>query len=512
MVHTPVLARAAAALSGAALLMMLGACSSSQTTSTAATTANTTADAGSVTMFAPADGITMSQRTPLNKWAKLIPQITGDLKKQGVEKQNISTVISADLDKQSQQLQDWVVKHVTNLKKGSQTAQHSTLIVAPASQTNASSRQYGDYVTQPVVKGAQDSEQREAESRMRSALQLARKAGMHVVLVSNTVSGFTPDAFVQCSTPEQVGELQANMLVSKLDLGKVSKDNPKSIEVLLPYAYADDSDSATSDDAEINDDFAKEAFKGVWKILKPYYEQGKVYSPSGSLSKDTTDDDWQSVAFDLNKKDGAANTIAERIPTIKKDGASVRTRIDGIIAMNDAVASSVVDKLDDMGYTGSSADINPSITIPGIVGNIAGHKDLLRKSVPDPAKSPTNDPQSQREESHSGASSSAQSSHDSRWPVITGYGSYADTIPQVVNGKQWMTGLENRDELSTDIARTCVRLNRGKGFSGLSYITEQSIDGVKTPTIHEELIAVSAGNLKATLIDPGYISMAEAGL
>lgn len=492
--------------------MTLGACSSSQTSSTATTNANTSADAGSVTMFAPADGITMSQRTPLNKWAKLIPQITDDLKKQGMEKRNISTVVSADLDKQSQQLQDWVVKRVANLKKGSEAAQRSTLIVAPASQTNASSRQYGDYVTQPVVKGAQDSEQREAENRMRSALQLARKAGMHVVLVSNTVSGFTPDAFVQCSTPEQIGELQANMLVSKLDLGKVSRDNPKSIEVLLPYAYADDADGTKSDDAEINDAFAKEAFKGVWKILKPYYEQGKVYSPSGSLSKDSTDDDWQNVAFDLNEKDGAAGTIEERIPAIRKDGTTSLTRIDGIIAMNDAVASSVVDKLDDMGYTGSSADINPSITIPSIVGNIAGHKDLLRKAVPDPVKSPTNDPQSQRDGSRSGASSSARNSHDSRWPVITGYGSYADTIPQVVNGKQWMTGLENRDELSTDIARACVRLNRGKDFSGLSYITEQTIDGTRTPTIHEELSAVSAGNLKTTLIDTGYISMAEAGL
>ena len=177
-------------------------------------------------MFTPADGITISQRTPLNKWAKLVPQITSDLKKQGVEKQNIDTVVSSDLDEQSQQLQDWVVKHVTNLKDGSSAAKHSTLIVAPAPQTNVSSRQYGDYVTQPIVKDAQDSERHEAESRMRSALQLARKSGMHIVLVSNTIDGFTPDAFVQCSTPEQIGELQANMLVSKLDLDKVSKGNP----------------------------------------------------------------------------------------------------------------------------------------------------------------------------------------------------------------------------------------------------------------------------------------------
>lgn len=509
MVHTPVLARITAAVSGITLLMTLGACSSPQPSSSNPTNASTSADAGSVTLFTPADGITISQRTPLNKWAKLVPQITSDLKKQGVEKQNIDTVVSSDLDEQSQQLQDWVVKHVTNLKDGSSAAKHSTLIVAPAPQTNVSSRQYGDYVTQPIVKDAQDSERHEAESRMRSALQLARKSGMHIVLVSNTIDGFTPDAFVQCSTPEQIGELQANMLVSKLDLDKVSKGNPKAVEVLLPYTHADDAEE--SDTAEINDAFAKEAFQGVWKVLRPYYEQGKVYSPSGTLSRETTNEDWTHVAFDLNEKDGTAKTIEDRIPTVTKDDDSVPTKIDGIIAMNDAVASSVVSKLVSMGYTGSSADINPSITIPSIVGNIAGHKDLLRKSVPDPAKSPANDTQSQHDDS-SANSSSTQNDHNSRWPVITGYGSYADTIPQVVNGKQWMTGLEDRGKLSMDIAKTCIRLNREKGLDGLSFIAKQTIAGVTVPTVHEELNAVSAGNLKTTLIDTGYITMAEAGL
>ncbi|WP_236027941.1 substrate-binding domain-containing protein [Bifidobacterium pongonis] len=498
-----------AAASSIALLLTLAACSTTQPSSSDSGNAGKQSDAGTVTLFAPADGITMSQKTPLNKWAKLVPQITGELEDQGMTKSDIDTHISDGIDEQSQQLQDWVVKHINGLKDKEQT-NRSTLIVAPASQTNISSRQYGDYVTQPSVsKDSQTSEQQEAESRMRSALQLAKKAGMHVVLVSNTVEGFTPDAFVQCSTPEQIGELQANMLVNKLDLGKVSKDNPKAVEVLLPYAGADDAE--TTENAEIDDTFAQEAFKGVWKILKPYYEQGRIYSPSGTLSKDSTDDDWKEVAFDLNQKDGVAKTLENRIPLVKKDGASVLTKIDGIIAMNDAVASSVVDKLGDMGYQGSSADINPSITIPSIVGNIAGHKDLLRKAVPEPSKSPDNDAKAQNDAADD-SSATTQNSRNAHWPVITGYGSYADTIPQVVNGKQWMTGLEDRGKLSADIAKVCVRLNGGQGLDGVSYVSQQTINGTKVPTVHEDLMAVSAGNLKSTLIDPGYISMAEAGL
>ena len=148
-------------------------------------------------------------------------------------------------------------------------------------------------------------------------------------------------------------------------------------------------------------------------------------------------------------------------------------------------------------------------------GNMPGAQgvpeDLLRKAVPEPSKSPDNDAKAQDDTSDD-SSPSAQNNRNSHWPVITGYGSYADTIPQVVNGKQWMTGLENRNDLAIDIAKVCLRLNSGQGLDGMSYVTQQTIAGSKVPTIQENLVAVSAGNLKSTLIDPGYISMAEAGL
>jgi ABC-type xylose transport system substrate-binding protein len=39
-----------------------------------------------------------------------------------------------------------------------------------------------------------------------------------------------------------------------------------------------------------------------------------------------------------------------------------------------------------------------------------------------------------------------------------------------------------------------------------------SIDGVRTRTITQTPMAVSAANLKRELIDTGYVSMADAGL
>lgn len=74
---------------------------------------------------------------------------------------------------------------------------------------------------------------------------------MHVVLVANPVKDFTPDAFVELSTAERIGQIQASKLADKLQLDTISKDNPKAVEILLPYtASADGSD----------DEFAKEAF------------------------------------------------------------------------------------------------------------------------------------------------------------------------------------------------------------------------------------------------------------
>ena len=59
--------------------------------------------------------------------------------------------------------------------------------------------------------------------------------------------------------------------------------------------------------------------------------------------------------------------------------------------MNDYIASEVVKELDDLGYTGSAADINPQITISGIVGQYHRQEGSQPRRVPDPIKSPEND-------------------------------------------------------------------------------------------------------------------------
>lgn len=494
--------RLLALLASVCMVVVMGACSSNggaQSQSKPMQPSNTTNPAGNVVIFTPADGITISQQTPLNKWEKLIPEIVSSLKKEGVKGDDITVKTASNLDKQSQSVQDYVVNHINDSTPSSPKSK-TTLIVAPVADMPESDRQYGDYAEHNITwdsdasdENAQDHAQ--SAQRLVSALQLAQHEGMKVILVSNTLQGYTPDVYAPMVTAEQIGKLQARELVNKLDLDKVTANSPKRIEVLLPYDTTDDHGG------EENTAFTQSVFKGIWKMLGPYFKDGKAVSPSGTLDASSTASDWKSVAFESAKAEQIKSTLAERLGMDKND--SHPTRIDGIISSNDYVAKNVADNLTKLGYSGSSNDINPSISISGIVDSITGKKDLERRVVPEPANASSHD---------DGGYKDSDEEKDANWPIITGYGAYISSMPNIVNGKQWMTAMENRNALAHDIARTCVSLNVAGKPSKLDFITSTTVDGKKTPTIHEDILAISADNLKKTLIEPGYISLADAGL
>lgn len=83
------------------------------------------------------------------------------------------------------------------------------------------------------------------------------------------------------------------------------------------------------------------------------------------------------MAFDSSKAEQIKSVLAERLDADKDDSHPVH--LDGVISRNDYVAKNIADELDKLGYTGSSADINPSISISGIVDSITGKKDLKRR-------------------------------------------------------------------------------------------------------------------------------------
>lgn len=467
-------------------LLSIGACDASdkqQPTDTA------TARLGSVAIFTPSDGITISQHTPLNKWAKLVPQIKDELVETGFTAKQISTHTDSNLDKQSQDIQDYVVSQAADTASTTASANTTTtLVVAPCASTDSTTTQYGDYVTTPLDADDSSSTDTEADQRLASALTLARKSGMHVIVLSNDIGGFSPDAFVQMSTARSIGEIQAKQLVSKLQLDSASATNPKTIEVFLPVG------SAKDEDQSVSMAFAKEAFKGIWNVLGPYFKSGAVVSASDTLNASTSATSWSSVAFTASSDNDVKQELDSRL---EPQGATKPVHIDGIIAMNDYIASVIVQELDALGYEGSSAEINPSISILGIVGNLAGHKDLTKSAVPSPAGLGQDDTPSEA---------------SLQWPIVTGYGAYTDMLPDIVNGKLWMTALEDRAQLATGIAKVSRQLASGGDVTALQSVSKTTVNGKSVPTLTQSLIAVSASNLKSELIDTGYVTLADAGL
>ena len=487
-----------------------------------ATSTSTAEVPGRVAIFTPSDGITLSQHTPINKWAALVPELKSALTKEHLSSKRIDAYTSGNLEDQSKELQDYVVNRLSERKTG-KSSEPTTLVVAPMTSPDSITRQYGDYISKSLDVDAKDK----ASSRLVSSLRLAAGAGMHVVLMANQVPGIQPDLFVQLSDARAIGQMQAEKLASKLELDKASKDNPCRIEILLPNRPADASSDVSSTDtgAEANqaeqdqqedqNSFPAQAFAGIWQVLGPYFKDGRADSPSGRLQADSTERDWQAVAFDPGKDASATGKeLATRLSM--NDDAKSHTEVDGILAMNDFIVSGVVSELRDLGYRGSSADVNPEISISGIVGSMAGRQDLHRQRVPKPAQSPAsqNSSGSQADSSqNTGKTQESTSSDDhTAWPIISGYGAYADNIPQIVDGQQWMTGLEDRLGLAGDIAKACVNLNSQGKVPAMDTIQTVNQDGKQLHRLSRPLVAVSASNLKATLIDTGYIKPADAGL
>ena len=483
-----------------------------------ATSTSTAEVPGRVAIFTPSDGITLSQHTPINKWAALVPELKSALTKEHLSSKRIDAYTSGNLEDQSKELQDYVVNRLSE-RKTEKTSEPTTLVVAPMTSPDSITRQYGDYISKSLDVDAKDK----ASSRLVSSLRLAAGAGMHVVLMANQVPGIQPDLFVQLSDARAIGQMQAEKLASKLELDKASKDNPCRIEILLPNRPADASSAdkgagasrAEQGQQEDQNSFPAQAFAGIWQVLGPYFKDGRADSPSGRLQADSTERDWQAVAFDPGKDASATGKeLATRLSM--NDDAKSHTEVDGILAMNDFIVSGVVSELRDLGYRGSSADVNPEISISGIVGSMAGRQDLHRQRVPKPAQSPAsqNSSGSQADSSqNTGKTQESTSSDDhTAWPIISGYGAYADNIPQIVDGQQWMTGLEDRLGLAGDIAKACVNLNSQGKVPAMDTIQTVNQDGKQLHRLSRPLVAVSASNLKATLIDTGYIKPADAGL
>ena len=581
-----------------ALVSMLFVVSSCGTPSQSASNQenSTQKNSGNVVIFTPADGLALMRHKPLSTWDTLVPELVKDLKTKGFSDNSIVTKTSSSLEQQSQDVQDYVVNLLTPLRLENQNNKSkldfekanakikkqlskTTIVIAPWANKNGNNN-YGDYTTLPdtssdeEVKDDQKTSQNKedksenssknnsenssenssetntirAEKRLASSLLLAKKAGIHVVMLSRFVPGFQPDVLFHLSDAKSIGETQAATLAQKLALDRATRENPRYIEILLPCHNQKNTDSQivsfknsnsrTSQDNnsdnngnnsannslnktenntendethDFKDDFAKEAFAGMWKVLRPYFASGTLLTTSGKLHANSTEKDWANVAFDADDADSVKEELTKRITHKNNLLSKTPMRVDGIIALDDQVALQTVQTLSDLGYEGSAANINPSFTLPDVIGNFIGKRNLTRRPVPAPRSKTNNDEEKSKNQQNKAEDQDA--SRAKQWPAITGYGAYKNIMPNIVSGKQWMTTIEHQTQIAHDITSTCYSLNMyGKLDKKIATTQTTLAKGVTVPTINEQLLAVSATNLKARLIDPGYISLADAGL
>lgn len=365
-----------------------------------------------------------------------------------------------------------------------------------------------------------DSADANAVYSLAHMLGAAQEAGVTVINLGSPIEGFTANVQGELSSPWLIGRLQALGIVNKLHLASTVENQPQAVEVLIPYK---------------DESFAQQAFEGMWEILGPFFRSGRAYSPSGRLGANSTADSWKSVAYAATSDDDTQKELESRLDASNRTVSHME--IDAVLCLNDSAASGAISALKSMGYTGTSATINPDVSISGLVDNLRGGKDITKQQVPAPSHTP-----SETSTDSSTATDSAQLAEEQNtlrdtrdstsWPLITGYGTYKSQLGSIVSGEQWLTGLEDRQGYAQDLARIASGIGQGTSLhdltSQVNSLSEEDSSASSTSSdsssanassapaqtfvLQRTLLAITADNIKSSLIDRGYVSAADAGL
>lgn len=443
--------------------------------------ADTAVDAN-VNILTPVGNNSLDPNVPINTWSHVDNALEKAFTQYGIASSHIAFEHTRNTQAQ--------VEHVDAIaaqykKSGNRNTPH-ILVIAPNIDNESEIEhmirvRYGDLVTLPSLNN-DDPERAEALSSLAESLTQAQSAGVHVVVLANEIPGFTPDYFVSLNNATRIARIVTNNLVRKLNLSEATRENPKAIEILLPV------------NAGAN--FNEELFTAAWKILKPYFDTGVAYSPSELLDSQTRGEDWRNISFVDDSKEGVADVLRARLTLSNGTIANV----DGVLAFNDYTANGVTFALTQLGFTGSSANINPDISLDAIMKNLVGHADVNRQAIPDP--------QSHDDSQSHSLSPQSDQQQTLTWPIVTGYGSYINTVKDIVNGKVWISALESREEIAKSIALLAISFTSQSSEQKV----QEKLPGLSHGRLSLRLFAVNADNFKKALLDTGYISPADAGL
>lgn len=398
----------------------------------------------------------------------------------------------------------------------SSVSQFGSLVGQSSQQAEQGISLSDDSTSQSASQVAQDQEQaKNAQKLLVLAVPILRTHGVDFVEVGRAVPSVPTDAFVATTNVQAIGQLQASNLVKKLKLDSASASDPKRILIAVPQCG--------------NTAVRQAYFSGLWQVLRPYFSNGKAVDPADSrltriaqtqsVAQAVSSGEWKQLQVPVTSAQAASVALTTMLTAAqstenaelasgklsKDELASVDDLppvIDGIIAGSDFLAQQVILTLTDAGYTGSASETSPDVSLQGIVGAVTGNADLNRAPVPAP----------QSKSSSAAADSAFIARRKAQiWPVITGFSSDISTLQSVVSGKQWLTGLDDRATLISQLASLCQAQAQKKSLMSLT-TSRVRLDGTDVPLFSQKLIPVDNGTVKTALVDTGYVSAADAGL
>lgn len=344
-----------------------------------------------------------------------------------------------------------------------------------------------------------DEELDAARSRSAELVRTLSARGVRVVGCSDLVSAHM-DAYVDMATPESIGVLQAREALSKIRANTLSASNPAQVLLLVP--------------GNPQNEASKDFLSGVFSVLETPLQQGviqlvglpEVKSLSSFLDSSAARDFYfgsdlysadisrrlTSLLDDLIEEQGgttASNGLMKALPFVK----SSTIALDAVIAGTDYISAQLVSVLTSKGYQGSAADINPDVSLSGIVNSLSGKKVLNKHKVPYPANT------------------LPSAEFNSMWPVISGYG--AIDVPSIVSGKEWVTGISDEESVASLFALLARNAALHKKLATkVSELEGMTLSSRASRTlISVDLVPISSSQVK-NLIKEGYISAADAGL
>ena len=386
-----------------------------------------------------------NQFSPLDSWQNIGKAIEDALGKDG-------------LSEQSLRLQ--AVNSQAELEALGKAKKGDIVVALPAEKAGTVRQEFGNLLSP------------EADASLSKALSSTR-ADFVTTLPGAAVSVPLPSMY-------DVGQLEASSLLEKIKNYRLTSVTPFPILLLIPY---DPSSASSLQDGH-------ELFEGMWSKLSPYFEKNLISDPAwngqnwqdlliDASSKASVEEGFKKVVSEAQTKENAALSPLKTPPS-----KSLLPNIGAILASNDFVASQVGGVLKDLGYQGTVADADTSLSQSNSQESVA------KEEPPAPAE---NMGEKAKEEV---AEALVKERKAQSWPILIGFGALSSSLSDVVNAREWSTGLVDRSAFASTVAASCMKEESGERPS------PQAVAAV----------AVDENNFKRLLIEPGLVSPTQAGL